>query len=354
MELNAQLEELVSEISPTQSQQDALKAAHIRLRERLMADETLKPIIVATFLQGSYRRHTAVRPEPGEKLDVDVVAVTRLNRKQYTPQQALNLLRPFLNRHYPGRWKFKGRSIGIAMSKVKLDLVLTSAPSQALDRYLREISAEEIDSGDWLLNNDRWQNEPLWIPDREAHNWQRTYPLAQIRWTHRKNRATNGHYIHVVKLVKGWWQNRHPEQKHPRSYPLEHIVGDCCPNGVTTLAAAFAKTLQNIESRYGPVGTWQSADRGVPEQNVLKRINDLDRKNFHGKVAAAARKARQAIRSADEAKSARLWQEVCGRRYPVRSSQRGLRPASNRAKSRRAGSLSYAGKAFDAGTARRH
>ena len=174
MELNAQLEELVSEISPTQSQQDALKAAHIRLRERLMADETLKPIIVATFLQGSYRRHTAVRPEPGEKLDVDVVAVTRLNRNQYTPQSALNLLIPFLNRHYPGRWKFKGRSIGIAMSKVKLDLVLTSAPSQALDRYLREISAEEIDGGDWLLNNDRWQHEPLWIPDREARNWQRS------------------------------------------------------------------------------------------------------------------------------------------------------------------------------------
>ena len=130
----------------------------------------------------------------------------------------------------------------------------------------------------------------------------------------------------MVKLVKGWWQNRHPEQKHPRGYPLEHIVGDCCPDGVTTLAAAFAKTLENIKSRYGPIGAWQSSDRGVPEQNVLKRINDLDRQNFHSKVAAAAPKARQAIQSTDEAKAAGLWQEVCGSRYPVRRSQRGFTP----------------------------
>ena len=328
MDLNTQLKELVSEISPTNTQQDALKAAHIRLRERLMADETLKPIIVGTFLQGSYRRHTAVRPEQGEKLDVDVVAVTRLDRHDYTPQQALNLLRPFLDKRYPGRWKFKGRSVGIEMSGVKMDLVLTSAPSQALARYLQEMPAEELDSGHWLLNtDDQWKHEPLWIPDREAHNWQRTYPLAQISWTHQKNRATNGHYTPVVKLVKWWWQqNQRPEQKHPRSYPLEHIVGDCCPNGVTSLAQAFTETLENIRNQYGPARAWVSPDRGVPEQNVLKRINNVDRVNFHGKVSAAARKARQAVQSTDEGESARLWQDIFGSRYPVRKTQRGFTP----------------------------
>ena len=50
MELNDQLRELVSEISPTDSQQRELRDAHIRLRERLMADEVLKPLIVGTFL----------------------------------------------------------------------------------------------------------------------------------------------------------------------------------------------------------------------------------------------------------------------------------------------------------------
>ena len=63
MELNDQLQELLSEISPTDAQQSALRDAHIRLRERLMADDDLKPWIVETFLQGSYRRHTGIRPE---------------------------------------------------------------------------------------------------------------------------------------------------------------------------------------------------------------------------------------------------------------------------------------------------
>lgn len=52
MELNDQLRELVTEISPTDSQQHELRDAHIRLRERLMADEDLKPLIVGTFSTG--------------------------------------------------------------------------------------------------------------------------------------------------------------------------------------------------------------------------------------------------------------------------------------------------------------
>lgn len=327
MELNQQLEELVREISPTQSQQDKLRAAHIRLRERLMADETLKPIIAATFLQGSYRRHTAIRPEPGEKLDVDTVMVTRLDKDQYTPQQALNLLRPFLNKHYPGRWKFKGRSVGIEMSDVKMDLVLTAAPSQVFQDYLRSLQPQDIDSPHWLSNMDnQWKDEPLWIPDREAHQWQRTHPLAQIGWTHQKNGATNGHYIHVVKLVKWWWQTQHPDQKHPRSYPLEHIVGDCCPDGVTSLAQAFTETVENISGLFLPEQDWHSPDRGVPEQNVLKRINATDRKGFHQKVSVVRRKARQALNSSDESESARLWSQIFGSRYPVRDSQKSFTP----------------------------
>lgn len=329
MELNQQMEELVREVSPTQSQQDKLKAAHIRLRERLMSDETLRPIIVTTFLQGSYRRHTAIRPESGEKNDVDTVMVTRLDKNQYTPQQALDLLRPFLDKHYPGRWKFKGRSVGIEMSDVKMDLVLTAAPSQAFQDYLRSLHPEEIDSHLWLSEMDnQWKNEPLWIPDREARQWQRTHPLAQIDWTHQKNRLTNGYYLHTVKLVKWWWQTQHPEQKHPRSYPLEHIVGDCCPNGVTSLAQAFTETVENISRRFPANNRWHSPDRGVPEQNVLKRISPEDRENFHQKATTAARQARQVLNSPDESESTRTWSQIFGNRYPVRDSQKGFTPRS--------------------------
>lgn len=232
MELENQLRELVSDISPTDTQQNALKDAHIRLRELLMEDADLKSLIVGTFLQGSYRRHTGIRPQGSDKPDVDIVVVTRLDQRQHTPDQALDTLRHFLNRHYPGKWTKQGRSIGIEMSKIKMDVVLTSAPSEAEERLLRGFLDWDSDyngphgNGD-SGNGDAWKDAPLWIPDRDARAWQRTHPLAQIRWTQEKNGRTNGHYIHVVKLVKAWWQAQHPASKHPRSYPLEHMVGDC-------------------------------------------------------------------------------------------------------------------------------
>ena len=75
MELNDQLRELVSEISPTDSQQKALRDAHILLRERLMGDDDLKSLIIETFLQGSYRRHTSIRPQGDDKPDVSRVSM---------------------------------------------------------------------------------------------------------------------------------------------------------------------------------------------------------------------------------------------------------------------------------------
>ena len=328
MELETQLQELVKEISPTATQQSELKKAHIRLRERLMADDDLKPLIVETFLQGSYRRHTGIRPETGDKPDVDVVVVTGMDRREYTPEAAMNTLVPFLERHYPGKWKKKGRSIGIEMSKVKLDVVLTSAPSEAEERAILEFLQEDDEADIPSRASDQWKNAPLWIPDRDARNWQRTYPLEQIRWTHKKNDSTNGHYIRVVRLVKWWWQTRHPEQEHPRSYPLEHIVGDCCPDDVTSLAQGFTETLEEIKRRHG----WEAdtgavprlRDRGVKEQNVLSRIKPSDFSRFHQKSGASANVARKAINSTDEGESAKLWSQIFGARYPVLSTQKGF------------------------------
>ena len=332
MELNDQLQELVTLISPTEAQQGALRDAHIRLRERLMADDRLKPPIVETFLQGSYRRRTGIRPEKDDKPDVDTVVVTRMDRSQYTPEQAMNVLVPFLERHYAGKWKKKGRSVGIEMADVKLDVVITSAPSEAGERSLLEALRHEYDVVALVAHEADWKSEPLWIPDREARNWARTHPRAQIFWTQDKNRRTNGHFIHVVKLVKWWWQVQHPEQEYPKSYPLEHIVGDCCPDGVTSLAQGFTETLEEIARRYqGDVnasGVPFLQDRGVPEHNVLKRITPHDFAQFHGKAKAAANIARRAMNSTNPGESAHLWAEVFGSRYPVRASQRGYTPRS--------------------------
>ena len=131
MELPSYFRDFVQEIRPTPAQLGDYQAGHKTLRERLYADKRLSPIIVITFLQGSYRRATAIRPHEGKRADVDVIVVTRLSRDEYIPAKAFELFLPFLEAHYEGKYELNGRSFSIHLSYVDLDLVITAAPSES-------------------------------------------------------------------------------------------------------------------------------------------------------------------------------------------------------------------------------
>src|SRR5260370_36769093 len=105
MELPTYFSDFLAEIRPTKNQRNELKTGHTTLRNRLLQDEDLAKIIVSTFLQGSYRRATAIRPYDGKRSDVDIVVVTKLREEDYNPQAAMDLFVPFLERHYQGKWE---------------------------------------------------------------------------------------------------------------------------------------------------------------------------------------------------------------------------------------------------------
>ena len=123
--------DFLSNIRLSTNQVNDLKSGHMTLRRRLEADKTLSNIIVSTFLQGSYRRSTAVKPKNGNKSDVDIIVVTKLDSEEYTPEKVLNIFVPFLEKHYKDKYRIQGRSIGISLSYVDLDIVPTSAPSES-------------------------------------------------------------------------------------------------------------------------------------------------------------------------------------------------------------------------------
>ena len=54
--------DFLKEIRLGDEQKDALVNAHTQLRERLEDDAQLGEILVSTFLQGSYRRSTIIKP----------------------------------------------------------------------------------------------------------------------------------------------------------------------------------------------------------------------------------------------------------------------------------------------------
>ncbi|HHV78450.1 MAG TPA: nucleotidyltransferase [Firmicutes bacterium] len=341
MEVPIYFADFLKGIRPTSSQIQDYQTGHRTLRQRLMHDDDLRPIIVCTFIQGSYRRATAIRPIADKRPDVDVVVVTRLDKDKYTPIQAMNKFKPFLDKYYSGKYRFQGRSIGITLSYVDLDLVITSAPSEVDEEGLSSKSVTSYDTpedtSDWRLvrswvpvgeksgslyvslleapkKEAEWKLSPLCIPDRETKTWERTHPLAQIQWTWAKNNKCNGHYVNVVKALKWWKQVMEPDPEKPKGYPLEHLVGICCPDGIGSVAEGVTLTLEAIASQYPtkPI----LPDHGVPEHDVMARVSDEDYEAFHEKVSGAAKIARRALDSDDFRESVLAWQELFGKKFP--------------------------------------
>lgn len=338
--------DFLSEVRPSKSQLQDMRTGHSALRRRLNEDDRLKPILISDFLQGSYRRATATRPSGAVRSDVDIVVVTNLDPESVSPAQALQHFVPFLEKHYEGKYRLQGRSIGIELSYVDLDLVVTAAPSEVDQKALAWAAVRASDTPeevtDWRLNrlwvpmDERhlpgakgrqlkaaeeasWKAEPLLIPDREASSWEPTNPLAQIEWTFEKSRATGGHFVNVVKSIKWWKKVKHPSPKHPKSYPLEHLVGDCCPDSIGSVAEGVVLTLEEIRdrfARYAQAGsTPYLPDRGV-DQDVLKRVSGEDFARFHEHCAEAADLARRAYDEDDLRDSAKLWRRLLGDKFP--------------------------------------
>jgi len=347
MTLQSDFATFLNDIRPTCNMRDDLIQGHTTLRNRLRADESLKQVVVCDFLQGSYRRATAVRPKNGRRSDVDIIVVTRLSEADHSPAEAMSRFEPFLDEHYKDKWRPQGRSFGIELSYVELDLVLTSAPSEAQVGILKSEAVttdEDLEEardwrlhGSWLALSSRerfntaamlaeakaepeWKTEPLRIPDRDTSIWEDTHPLEQIRWTRDKNRQTDGHFVNLVKALKWWRLEKHEEPKHPKGFPLERLIGECCPDGINSVAEGITRSLEAIVAEYRYLVMLgqkpQLPDYGVPGHDVFKRISAGDFAKFYEQAADAAQMARAALDSNDRTESARLWQELLWPKFP--------------------------------------
>ena len=361
MDLKPQFAEFLAAIRPTERQKEDWRTGSTTLRTRLENDLTLSPLVVATFLQGSVRRSTAIRPAGDKRPDVDVVVVTTIDYEHTSPQEAMELFVPFLEKHYPGKWRWQGRSFGIELSYVDLDLVITALPADKesrafMDRLYRSqavMTNETLeDDSSWRLNENwrpdpfgtrgqvltdapqsEWRPHPLLLPDRDVGEWGRTHPLAQIAWTATKNRNCSGHYVNLVRAMKCWKQE-HTEKlpKYPKGYPLEHMIGYALEDGTISMARGLEQFLEKMRDMWHVAAlTGQVpvlSDHGVPEHNVLKRLSSEDFKAFHAAITEAARKAREALECEDATESGELWQELFGSKFPLPGPQGGDRTPS--------------------------
>lgn len=165
-----------------------------------------------------------------------------------------------------------------------------------------------------------WRLSPLRIPDRDANEWDDTHPLEQIKWTTAKNQSCNGHYINVVKAFKWWRRINENLPKYPKGYPLEHMIGDCCSDSISSVAEGVTLTLEAIVSKYSLHAAAKTTpflpDRGVPAHNVFHRVEGADFAAFYDEVSKAAAIARRALDADTLKESADAWRELFGDKFP--------------------------------------
>lgn len=327
--VNSYFTDFLKNIRLTQNQIKDLAKGHNTLRNRLLKDEDLSEIIETTFLQGSYKRNTAVKPKGGKRSDVDIIVVTNMDADQITPDDALEKFKPFLDKYYKNKYTINQRSIGIELSYVDLDLVITAkvTDTDTLSLIKNEsgnmtrgfekmIKSEEYYAsmlGDLVIKMNSKNPEPILIPDTNENKWSLTNPLAQIYWTIDKNKSCNGHYINVVKALK-WWKKHHDIPKYPKGYPLEHIIGQTCPDDIETVAQGITETLEEIVRKY-PTKP-ELIDHGVEDHDVFERITEEEYQEFYNLITEAASIARQAIDEVDLETSVNYWRELLGTEFP--------------------------------------
>lgn len=382
MKLDRQFKEFLREIKPTEKQKEDWKSGAKTLRTRLAADDKLKDVVVSTFLQGSIRRSTALRPTGDKRPDVDIVVVTNIDYTQTTPEEAMGLFAEFLDKHYAGKWREQGRSFGIELSYVDMDLVITALPRPVTSEHNRHMAsfADTVSFADiyrseaanslstleedtsWRLNprwrerqifdefggNTRelashsarvledetpsgWKENPLWLPDRETKEWGRTHPLLQISWTAQKNRRTNETYLNIVRAIK-WWRLEIAEKlpKYPKGYPLEHMVGHLLDDGADlTTAHGIVQVFEACRDKWLSRARRQEvpflSDHGVEEHNVLARLSPEDFEGFVEIISDFAAVVRYALEAEDSTQSGELWQQVFGSKFPLPSPSGGDR-----------------------------
>jgi len=256
--------------------------------------------LVTSFLSGSYKRDTAIRPAlidcVLQRPDVDVIVVTN-HTENDSPKTVLDALEKALRDAGYENVKVNRRSSCVTLKGVDMDIVPV------------------IVDGDAYL-----------IPDIELKKWLTTNPPAHTQWTIDVNKRASGRFKPLVKLTK-WWRRVHlSDLRRPKGFILECLVEKHMSYVDDKHESLFVTLLESIRDFYSLHILLETVpfleDPGVPGNNVFSNVTFKEFKQFYDTVKSQAKLARQAINEDDEDKQLALWRKVFGPRFPANSKSR--------------------------------
>jgi hypothetical protein len=295
MTTQQQFLDLLYEIEPSDSTKDACASAHKTLRAALSADETFSKYHVSSFLSGSYRRQTAIRPQIVDGVlqrpDVDIIAVTN-HTSADDPHTVIKTVKSALVDAGYENLVVNRRSIAVTLAGVDMDVVPV------------------IEDGDAYL-----------IPDRGLKEWVPTNPSAHTQWSGDVNASAGGRFKPLVKLLKGWRRQHLWNLRRPKGFILDCLVAEHMSYSETNYETLFVNLLETIRDTY----SWYVRnsivpfleDPSVPGSNVFSTVTTEEFKTFFDAVEEHAALARRAKNETDSEKALALWRRVMGNRFPA-------------------------------------
>ena len=170
-----------------------------RCGDALTYDSYYKHEVIRTFLGGSYKRKTAIRPVTKggdtERPDVDIYVVVQGSTWTKSPEELIEDLYAALNRNRTslGITKISRNRCSIAVSSGKADMDVSPLLERNTDGYYR-------------------------IGNRHTGEWYATEPEVHTTWSASVNTESGGRFNPMVKMVK-WTRREFPtKSKHPKEH----------------------------------------------------------------------------------------------------------------------------------------
>lgn len=280
------------ELSDTE-QKDA-ERRHADVRDCIRGGFDIK----TDFLSGSYRRHTKTKPLK----DVDVLFVLGAKeqwRRDRSPIETLQAFEIHLKTKYTGK-----DQVEMGRRAVTIEFEKNYYPDDHVGKVLSidTVPAFECTGGDYE------------IPDKIMGTWIKTNPETHKAQATAKNKALEGHWVPLVKMVKGW--NRANGSPIKPSFLIEVMAEELVEAPFSTYSDEVRNFFAAAEANMGRA--WPDpAKLGPPvsDQMTPERVAEAQKalQEAQRKVALASR-AEATGRQGD---ALQLWREVLGDYFPL-------------------------------------
>ncbi len=250
------------------------------------------------FLSGSYKRHTKTKPLK----DVDVLFVLSQKEKWRRPRPTIEMLQAFddcLKKQFTEKdqTEISRRAVTVVFEK-------SYYPE---DHEGKVLSIDAVPA--FECSSDEYE-----IPDKVTGDWIKTNPEKHKEQATAKNKQMDGHWVPLVKMVKGW--NRANGKPIKPSFLIEVMAEQLVEAPFSTYPNEVRNFFAAIEANIGQ--SWPDpANLGPPVSDQMtpevvtaarKALQEAQRK------AALAARTEQTGRQGE---ALRIWREILGDYFPL-------------------------------------